>query len=56
MKAAVYRPGMASVGDYLRIEEVDRPSLSSGHLLLRVLACGVYRTDLHIVEGELPPC
>jgi propanol-preferring alcohol dehydrogenase len=24
-------------------------------VLLRVLACGVCRTDLHIVEGELPP-
>ena len=23
--------------------------------LLRVKACGVCRTDLHVVEGELPP-
>ena len=28
--------------------------LKPGHVLLRVLACGVCRTDLHIVEGELP--
>jgi len=27
---------------------------ASGQLLLRVLACGVCRTDLHIVDGELP--
>jgi len=26
-----------------------------GHVLLKVRACGVCRTDLHIVEGELPP-
>lgn len=26
----------------------------AGHLLLRVRACGVCRTDLHIVEGDLP--
>lgn len=28
--------------------------MSAGHVLLRVLACGVCRTDLHIVEGDLP--
>jgi propanol-preferring alcohol dehydrogenase len=28
--------------------------MRSGHVLLRVRACGVCRTDLHIVEGELP--
>ena len=26
-----------------------------GELLLRVLACGVCRTDLHVTEGDLPP-
>ena len=39
----------------LRIEEVPPPAPTPGHLLLRVRACGVCRTDLHIVEGELPP-
>ena len=39
----------------LRIAEVPTPSLIPGHVLLRVRACGVCRTDLHIVEGELPP-
>lgn len=29
--------------------------LAPGQVLLRVRACGVCRTDLHIVEGELPP-
>ena len=36
----------------LRQTSADRPS---GSCLLRVRACGVCRTDLHIVEGELPP-
>ena len=39
----------------LEITAVPRPTLESGHVLLRVRACGVCRTDLHIVEGELPP-
>ena len=39
----------------LRIDEVPRPALEPGHVLLKVRACGVCRTDLHIVEGELPP-
>ena len=39
----------------LRIEEVPRPALQPGHVLLKVRACGVCRTDLHIVEGELTP-
>jgi propanol-preferring alcohol dehydrogenase len=39
----------------LRIEHVPRPQARNGNVLLRVRACGVCRTDLHIVEGELPP-
>ena len=34
---------------------MPRPELQAGRVLLRVRACGVCRTDLHIVEGELPP-
>ena len=37
----------------LRIEEVAQPEAEAAQVLLRVLACGVCRTDLHIVEGEL---
>jgi len=39
----------------LQIVDVADPRVRSGHVLLRVRACGVCRTDLHIVEGELPP-
>jgi alcohol dehydrogenase, propanol-preferring len=38
----------------LEIKEVARPPLQPGYVLLRVLACGVCRTDLHIAEGDLP--
>jgi propanol-preferring alcohol dehydrogenase len=38
----------------LAITDIDRPRMRPGQLLLRVRACGVCRTDLHIVEGELP--
>jgi propanol-preferring alcohol dehydrogenase len=31
------------------------PEPAPGELLLRVLACGVCRTDLHVTEGDLPP-
>ena len=37
----------------LALEEVPRPEPAGGELLLRVRACGVCRTDLHIVDGEL---
>lgn len=54
MRAAVY-DGIPDAGDnHLRIEDVSRPQLQLGHILLRVIACGVCRTDLHIVEGDLP--
>ena len=39
----------------LEIGEVRQPELQPGHVLIRVRACGVCRTDLHIVEGELAP-
>lgn len=54
MKAAVFRRGLES-GSFLEIKDVERPKVSDGQVLLRVLACGVCRTDLHIVEGDLPP-
>jgi propanol-preferring alcohol dehydrogenase len=54
MKAAVFKPGAASPGSWVSIEDVPRPTLQPGHVILHVLACGVCRTDLHIVEGDLP--
>jgi propanol-preferring alcohol dehydrogenase len=34
--------------------ELPEPKAGSGQVLLRVRACGVCRTDLHVVDGELP--
>jgi alcohol dehydrogenase, propanol-preferring len=55
MKAAVLIPGRKAPEPFLEIEEVPTPKLQPGYVLLRVLACGVCRTDLHIAEGDLPP-
>lgn len=41
-------------GKPLRAAEVPRPRPGPGEAVLQVLACGVCRTDLHIVDGELP--
>ena len=38
----------------LRAVEVPVPRPNPGQLLIRVHVCGVCRTDLHIVDGELP--
>jgi alcohol dehydrogenase, propanol-preferring len=48
MRAAVFDSGA------LRVEQAPVPQLSEGQVLLRIRACGVCRTDLHIVERELP--
>ena len=55
MKAAVFTSVRTGAGTFLQIKDVPRPQLEAGHVLLRVVACGVCRTDLHIVEGDLPP-
>ena len=55
MKAAVLHQPSPLESRPLRIEEIARPDAPAGHVLLRVRACGVCRTDLHIVEGELAP-
>lgn len=36
-------------------ERPELAALAPGHIRIKVLACGVCRTDLHIVEGELAP-
>ena len=53
MKAAVLTKPSPVAERPLRIEDVAQPQPAAGHLLLKVRACGVCCTDLHIVEGEL---
>jgi propanol-preferring alcohol dehydrogenase len=55
VKAAIFTPKRAAGAEFLEIKDVSRPAVEAGHVLLRVAACGVCRTDLHIVEGDLPP-
>ncbi|MGE5618541.1 MAG: zinc-dependent alcohol dehydrogenase family protein [Sphingomonadaceae bacterium] len=45
---------LEATGQPLRAMELPVPRPGPGQLLLRVHACGVCRTDLHIVDGELP--
>jgi S-(hydroxymethyl)glutathione dehydrogenase/alcohol dehydrogenase len=49
MKAAVL-PG---VGAPMRIEDIPVPRPRAGEVLVRVRACGVCHTDLHVVKGEV---
>lgn len=41
-------------GTPLRLAELPVPEPAAGQVLIRVEACGVCRTDLHLVDGELP--
>src|SRR6476659_7583305 len=53
MKAAVLAAPQNIFSRPLEIRDVPKPQVKPGHVLLQVRACGVCRTDLHIVEGEL---
>lgn len=55
MRAATFNAPHRGEDAFLKLEDVPRPMLRDGYSLLRVVACGVCRTDLHIVTGELPP-
>jgi alcohol dehydrogenase, propanol-preferring len=50
----VHEPGPVSGGP-LRLIERDVPEPGPGQLLIRVVTCGVCRTDLHLAEGDLAP-
>lgn len=40
-------------GEPLRLREVPKPEVRPGQLLIKVTACGICRTDLHVVDGDL---
>jgi alcohol dehydrogenase, propanol-preferring len=50
----VVRPGPIASGP-LHLVEVPEPEPGPGEVVVRVTACGVCRTDLHIAEGDLVP-
>ncbi|MBD3161118.1 MAG: zinc-binding alcohol dehydrogenase family protein [Candidatus Eisenbacteria bacterium] len=41
-------------GRPLRFAEIDAPSPGAGEIRLKVRVCGICRTDLHVVDGDLP--
>jgi len=43
---------LGAAGSELRLEDLPEPSPGPGQVLVRVRACGVCRTDLHILDGE----
>jgi len=55
MKACVLRTPEKVETNPLEYSDVETPEPREGELLVRVHACGVCRTDLHVIEGELPP-
>ena len=53
MKACILHAQQPVAQSPLRVEEVAVPEPAAGEVLIRVYACAVCRTDLHVVEGEL---
>ncbi len=54
MKAAVLQANAQIESHPLIITEVARPTADPNELLVQVNVCGICRTDLHVVEGDLP--
>src|SRR2546423_1640909 len=53
-----HNPGMRAMllerqGELLRAADLPAPEPGAGQVLVRVRACGVCRTDLHVVDGDL---
>src|SRR5687767_1497280 len=55
MRACILRSPAPVESAPLQLMDVPIPEPAVDEVLIRVRACGVCRTDLHVVEGELPP-
>ncbi len=55
MKACLLRTPARIQENPLEFGEIAEPKPAVGQVLVRVQVCGVCRTDLHVIEGELPP-
>jgi alcohol dehydrogenase, propanol-preferring len=55
MKACVLDAPAPIKSNPLELRDVPAPQPGPGEVLVRVRCCGVCRTDLHVIEGELPP-
>src|SRR5262245_10164945 len=54
MRACVLKTIAPIEQNPLELAEVPLPQPTANQVLVRVSACGVCRTDLHVIEGELP--
>ena len=54
MKANILRSPAPIETNPLELCDVPIPQPAAGEVLVRVMCCGVCRTDLHVIEGELP--
>jgi propanol-preferring alcohol dehydrogenase len=45
---------LSAAGSSLTLDETPVPSITEQHVLIQVTACGVCRTDVHLLDGELP--
>jgi propanol-preferring alcohol dehydrogenase len=55
MKACILHSPAKVETNPLEYADAPKPQPAKGEILVRVEVCGVCRTDLHVVEGELPP-
>ncbi len=55
MRAIIVNTPAPIESDPLVLIDRETPQPGAGEILVRVIACGVCRTDLHIAEGDLPP-
>jgi propanol-preferring alcohol dehydrogenase len=55
MKACILPSPAPIETNPLLLADVPKPRPAAGEVLVKVSACGVCRTDLHVTEGELPP-
>ena len=54
MRAMVLEAAAPVESRPLKLRDVTVPVPAPGEVLVKIRACGVCRTDLHVVEGELP--
>jgi propanol-preferring alcohol dehydrogenase len=55
MQACILRSPAPIETNPLKLADVPKPVPTGHQVLVRVSACGICRTDLHVIEGELPP-
>jgi propanol-preferring alcohol dehydrogenase len=54
MKAEILTKQQPIENSPLQLADIPKPSLLPDEVLIKVSACGVCRTDLHVIEGDLP--